>query len=184
MDYFYAFLAGFTGKIYDDFKDNNLLKNNILKESLQGSQYILLTLLSHNDFNFALIFYFINVLNAYTNWNAWNFPYEKSLLILYPFLVLISYSTYFIPQIKDFIYILFFMICMAFEPLIITEEFSSRKLFTRLISIIFSVIGIVGGIYYEISPSIIKNSYYALGYTLFSSFFQAHLLLNKPISII
>ena len=66
MDYLYAFLGGLLCKAYDDFNDNHMIGSHV-QELLKGSQWILLTLLSYNDFNFALVNYVINALNALIN---------------------------------------------------------------------------------------------------------------------
>lgn len=176
MEFFYTFLGGLLCKIYDDLTDNSILKDGIFKEVLKGSQYILLTLISYNDFNFALLNYIINVGNAINNWTEWHFPYETSMLILAPFFVLISFSTRFIPQIIDYIFIFFSITTLALEPLIIKEEYSYRKFVVRLGTFLLVILSIFGGTYFGISPSFLKVSYYALGYFLFSSIFQGYLL--------
>jgi hypothetical protein len=182
MDYLYAFLAGLLCKVYDDFNDNNMIGSHI-QELLKGSQWMLLTLLSYNDFNFALINYIVNALNAVSNWKEWNFPYESSLLILAPVFIFISFRTERYFSVCDWAFLLWFTLVMAFEPLIITEEFSYRKLISRLVAVIISILGVVIGIHIGTSPSIIKVSCYAVGYSLFSSGFQAYLLTQTPAAL-
>jgi len=179
MDYLYAFLGGLSCKIYDDLNDNGMIGSHV-QEVLKGSQWILLTLLSYNDFNFALINYIINGLNALNNWEEWKFSYETSLLILTPIFLLISFHTANYFSNYDLFYLVVFVLCMGLEPLIIKEEFSYRKFIVRIIALIISILGIVLGIYLGVSPSLVKISCYATGYFLFSSGFQAYLLLHSP----
>ena len=175
MDTIFAFLGGVSAKLYDDLHDNNMISPSI-QELLKGSQWMLLTLLSHSDFNFTSINYIMNLLNATSNPEGYKPPYEKSLLILYPLLLLISYHTMKSFSLFDIVYILMLMIGMAVEPLIITEEFSYKKLCTRVILTINMCIGIYIGLKYGISTSIIKILMYMVGYFLVSSFFQAYLV--------
>jgi len=186
MEYVYAFLGGLSCKIYDDLNDNGFIQYEIIKEILKGSQWVLLTLLSYNDFNFSAINFIINGLNALNNWKEWNFPYESSLLMLTPFFLLISFQTRVFPNRFDWLYIFVFVACMAIEPLVISEEFSVRKLIVRILALINSCIGLIGGIYFGISPSFVKVSCYAIGYFLFSVGFQAYLLYktNEDIDLI
>jgi hypothetical protein len=175
MDYLYAFLGGLLCKVYDDLNDNNMIDEQ-LQELLKGSQWILLTLLSYNDFNFALINYVINALNSLNNWQEWKFAYESSLLILAPVFLLISFRTVTYFSLYDWLYLVVFILCMALEPLIIKEEFSYRKFIVRTIALVNSILGVVLGIHLGVSPSLVKISCYATGYFLFSSGFQAYLL--------
>jgi hypothetical protein len=175
MDYLYAFLGGLLCKIYDDLNDNSMIGGHV-QELLKGSQWILLTLLSYNDFNFALFNFIANGMNAANNWKEWNHSYETSLLCLTPLFLLISFSSRSTLTIYDLIYICIWFITMYVEPLIVTEEFSNRKLYLRMFGSFNAIISILGGLYFGISPSCIKISFYCLGYCLFSSGFQAYLL--------
>lgn len=175
MEHLFAFLGGVTNKLYDDLHDNGLITPST-QEILKGSQWMLLTLLSHSDFNFTLINYIINGLNAINNHEAWKYPYEKALLILYPFLLIISYRTMSSFSIYDGLCILILISVLALEPLIIKEEYSYRKLFMRIFISISTIIGIFIGINFGISNSILKLLIYSLGYALVSSCFQAYLL--------
>jgi hypothetical protein len=181
MDYLYAFLGGLLCKVYDDLNDNSMIGGHI-QELLKGSQWILLTLLSYNDFNFALINYIINGLNSLNNWEEWKFSYETSLLVLAPVFLLISFHTAKYFSVYDWFYLVVFVLCMALEPLIIKEEFSYRKFIIRTIALINSIFGVIMGIYLGVSPSLVKISCYAIGYFLFSSGFQAYLLTQSPAS--
>jgi len=178
MDYLYAFLGGLLCKVYDDFNDNNMIGGHV-QELLKGAQWILLTLLSYNDFNFALVNYVLNALNALNNWEEWKFSYETSLLALTPVFLLISFHTVKYFSLYDCAYLVVFIFCMAVEPLIIKEEFSYRKLVLRLIALINSIFGVIFGIYIGVSPSFVKLSCYCTGYCLFSSGFQAYLLTSS-----
>jgi hypothetical protein len=175
MEYLYAFLGGLLCKVYDDLNDNGMIGEHA-QEILKGSQWIILTLLSYNDFNFALFDFIANGLNAANNWNEWNHPYETSLLWLTPLFLLVSFSSRSILTIYDVIYISVWFTTMYLEPLFVTEESSKRKLYLRILGSINAAISILLGLYFGISISCIKISFYCLGYCLFSSGFQAYLL--------
>jgi hypothetical protein len=170
-----AFLGGFLCKVYDDLNDNHIL-TPLPQEILKGAQWILLTLLSYNDFNFAIFAYIANALNAIVNWNEWNHPYETSLLILYPFLVCISFWSRSYLNVYDIIVILYILLTLLLEPIFFKEEYSTNKFYSRVYALLLSVIAIFVSPYFNISPSLIKFLYYSLGYDLFSSGFQAYLL--------
>lgn len=180
MDFLYAFLGGVSCKLYDDFNDNAMIGREI-QEILKGTQWILLTLLSYNDFNFALINFTMNALNALNNWEEWKHPYESSLLLLTPIFLLTSFSTRMHPTLYDIGYVLVFVFTMAMEPLFIHEEFSYRKLVIRLVALIVSYIGV----WFEgiVSISFIKLGYYSIGYLLTSCFFQSYMLWKKNESV-
>jgi hypothetical protein len=179
MDYLYAFLGGVLCKLYDDLNDNHMI-GGYVEELLKGSQWILLTLLSYNDFNFALLNLIGNGLNAINNWEAWKVPYETSLLILTPLFLLISFSSRAMLNIYDILYISVFFGSMYLEPIFITEESSRRKMYTRMLSTVGAIIGILLGLYFGISICCIKIGFYCFGYCLVSSCFQAYLLTRSP----
>jgi hypothetical protein len=179
MDFILPIIGGISCKLYDDLNDNHFLTNEIFKESLKGSQWILLTLLSHNDFNFALVNYLINVANAISNWKEWNHGYETSLLILCSIFIPISFSTRKSVSYMDILYIVCFVVAMAVEPLIISEEYSIRKFLHRSLSIISLVSTVCFGLYFNVSISFIKLGLYGIGYFLTSSIFQGYMLIKN-----
>jgi hypothetical protein len=176
MDYVYAILGGISSKVYDDLVDNKLTDNQTIFETLKGSQWILLTLLSYNDFNFAFLFYIINVLNFVGNPNGWKPAYEKALLIFFPFIILISCSTSKYLSIYDIFVLLWFMCGMAFEPCFIPEDHSFRKLISRILLIIGFISGLVFSYIFPVSESIKKIIVYSFSYAIISVGFQLYLL--------
>lgn len=178
MDFVLSFLGGVSCKAYDDLYDNNLLKNDILKESLKGSQWILLTLLSHNDFNFSIIALIVNGLNAIFNYAEWNHGYETSLMILYPVFLILSFSTRKWLTYMEVFYLLFISGSMIFDPLVITEEYSFRKFIQRNLIFLVSVFSVLIGLYFNLSMSILKLGMYSAGYFITSSIFQGYMLVK------
>lgn len=176
MDVLIPILGGISCKLYDDLNDNNFLTNEVLKESLKGSQWILLSLLSHNDFNFTIIAYFVNFLNAIHNFDEWNHGYETSLLLLYPIFLFLSFSTRRSITYIEIFYLLFISCSMIFDPVVIKEEYSFRKFIQRNLVFLVSVFSVVIGFYFGISMSIIKLGLYSIGYFLTSSLFQLYML--------
>ena len=181
MDYLYAFLGGLLCKVYDDLNDNGMIGEHA-QEILKGSQWILLTLLSYNDFNFSIFGYIANGLNALVNWNEWNHPYESALLILYPFLVCISFWSRSYLNIYDGIVILYILLTLLIEPILFKEEYSTNKFYSRMYAVVLSLIAICIAPYFNISTSLMKFLYYSLGYDIFSSGFQAYLLSKSSTS--
>ena len=176
MDNLYAALCGISGKVYDDLYDNKLTDNQTIFETLKGSQWILLTLLSYSDFNFAFLFYIINVLNSVGNPNGWKPAYEKALLIFFPFLGLISYNTVKYLTLYDMSILTWFVCVMAFEPYFIPEERGFRKLISRSLITIGLLTGLAFSYIFPVSVSIRKIIVYSLGYAITSVGFQLYLL--------
>ena len=176
MDNLSAALCGISGKVYDDLYDNKITDNQTIFETLKGSQWILLTLLSYSDFNFAFLFYIINVINSVGNPNGWKPAYEKALLIFFPFLILISYHTvkYLTPY--DMSILTWFVCVMAFEPYFIPEEQGFRKLISRSLITIGLLTGLAFSYIFPVSVSIRKIIVYSLGYAITSVGFQLYLL--------
>ena len=182
MEFLCAVLGGISCKLYDDLNDNHLIGPHI-QEILKGSQWILLALLSYNDFNFAVVNLIANAGNALNNWGEWNHPYETSLLCLAPLFVVISASTAQWLSICDYTYATGFIGLMAVEPLFIKEEFSYRKLLVRIWLLISCVAWIPIAVYNGMSTSLMKVNYYIAGYFLISSCFQAYMLWKKNESV-
>ena len=173
-----AFLGGFLAKVYDDFTDNHMI-SPLGQELLKGAQWMLLTLLSYNDFNFACSLYITQLLTAFADPDQFNQPYESSLLILSVCMVFYSFSTAKYLSLYDLGYIGCFMLVLFIEPLFIKEEFSERKFLLRTMYAINAFIGLCIAPYFDISPSLIKVGFYGLGYTSCSSMFQAYLLTSS-----
>ena len=183
MEFVYAVLGGVSCKIYDDFNDTRMIGSHI-QEILKGTQWILLTLLSYNDFNFAAINLIANAGNALNNWSEWNHPYETSLLCVVPIFLLISISTARWLAVCDILYSIGLILALLIEPIFITEEFSTRKLYIRILGVVVTfLMAIVGFIYLGVSSSVIKASLYGTGYFLISSCFQAYKLWQENESV-
>jgi hypothetical protein len=183
MDFLYAVLGGISCKLYDDLNDNQMIGPRV-QEILKGTQWILLTLLSHNDFNFATINLIANAGNALNNWGEWNHPYETSLLCLAPLFLLISASTAHWLTVSDIVCSSIWIVGMFLEPMFVTEEVSKRKFYLRLFGILLALVPAIGGmLYFDISHSIIKVCMYCVGYSTTSACFQAYMLWQKNESV-
>lgn len=174
MNILIPFLGGISAKLYDDLDDNNFLTNDMFRECLKGSQWIILTLMSYNDFNYTFFNYLINLLNSFGG--HFEQPYETSLLILYPFFLILSFSTRFIPSILDVLYSLCFVSIMAIEPFVITEEYSHRKFAMRVVSLLIMYVGVFVGYHLGVSWNFLKQGIYGVGYALVSCIFQLYML--------
>jgi hypothetical protein len=169
-------IGGITAKVYDDIVDTNIKVTDTFKESLKGIQWVTLTLMTINDFNFTLLFYIINVLNHLGNPDAFDMPYEYSLLLVFPFLMLLNYNTIEYINLRSLLLFIPFIITMFIEPCIITENVSLKKLISRSIISSGLIILILLHSYFNLSPSILKIVIYALGYGITSSLFQYYML--------
>jgi len=177
MEFLYATLSGISAKLYDDLTDNKLLTDKTTKEVLKGSQWILLTLISQTDFNFALPFYLTAFANSFSDTEAFVSPYEKSLLILYPFLLLISAHTAKSFTSGDIVFAALTTLALLTEPFINNEEYSYRKLGTRFVAFLWTLIMIR---FFNFSPSVLKAIYFFLGYSLISCCFQVYMTSQNP----
>jgi len=176
MDYIVPLIGGISCKIYDDLSDNNLLNNEVFKECLKAIQWITLTLMSYNDFNFAVIVIIVNGANVFFNINEWNKGYETSLLIVYPIFLIISYSTRRTIRLIEFLYLGIIVCSMIWDPVVMTEEYSHRKFIQRVLISLSSTIAFIGTLYFKMSMSFIKLTLYSVGYFIFSSIFQLYML--------
>jgi hypothetical protein len=173
-----AVIAGIVAKIYDDLSDNQLASGWIM-EALKGSQWICLTMLAWNDFNFAVLFYIINALNAWNNPDAWNGPYEFSLLIVYPFLILYNIRHYQSVRWVDFFFTICFIAVMALEPIFIQEEVGVLKWLFRSGACFNATMASYFGAEFGVSESMLKISRYTVGYAFVSSLFQVAMLTSS-----
>ena len=181
MDYIYAFLTGVSLKLYDDISDNKLVEENgIEMNTLKGLPLIFLTLTAQNDFNFEAIFTAMNMFSLLGDPEPYSGAYELSHILFNSILLIVSFHTITYFSMYDFFYIICFLSCMFLESLLIKEEFSYKKLLTRLIVSINLVIGILIASYFGISKSIIKNSTLGLGYSICSCLFQMYFLITNP----
>lgn len=183
MDYLYAFLTGASLKIYDDLSDNKLVEENgVVMHSLKGLPLIFLTLAAKDDFNFEAIFTAMNMFSLLGDPEPYSGAYEVSHILFNIILLIVSFHsrTYFTAY--DFFYIMCFVSCIFLESLLIKEEFSYKKLVTRLMVSVNLGIGILISSYFGISKSVIKTSVLSLGYALVSCVFQGYLLTRSPVT--
>jgi len=70
MDIFASALSGIVVKIYDDFTENKIINNGILKECMHTLSCFLLGATAMNDFTYALLLYIVNLGTHYGNSDA------------------------------------------------------------------------------------------------------------------
>lgn len=172
-----SLLGGISAKAYDDLYDNHLLqsfKNDTLMEYLKGLHYITFTTVSIEDPIFFIIWYIANFLNHLTNEDAYNEPYERSLL--YSFLLLfiiISQKNFTNLELIDYLLLLCMCGCMFFEPLFQTfilenKEFSYNKLINRTVGLLFAIC-----LFFLGNSKTTRNIFaYCIGYLLLSVIVQ------------
>jgi hypothetical protein len=181
---FIALLGGLAAKLYDDLSDNKMLKkyrNKTFIEFLKGIHYITFTTISIYEPLFYIIHLIANVINYIANMDAYNPPYEHSLL--YSFLILffiLDYSKITSICLMDKILTISFITSMFFEPIIMfyflkNSEFSFEKMIIRSI-MAFNVF-----IAYLLSTSnTVKYTFaYCFGYLFCSAVIQAYSVYKK-----
>lgn len=175
-----ALVAGIACKVYDDIVDTDIKVSDVMKESLKGIQWMFLAILSVNDFNFTLLMLLSNVAHHLTNKEAFSMPYERSLLYVYPILLLLSFHTREYLNIYSMSIFIFIILWCCIEPLIIIENISYKKIISRFLGILFFILLLLYN-YSYISSSIIKFVYYYIGYLATSTLFQLYMLYYKPV---
>jgi hypothetical protein len=180
---FISFLGGLTAKLYDDLNDNTILQkfyNNTFMEFLKGLHFISFTTISIEEPLFFIISYIANILNYLGNNDAFNEPYENSLL--YSFILLftiINYKKITTICILDNLLMISMFLSMLMEPIIMyyffkNSEFSFQKIIMRSFFLINSTIGFL-----LCKSKAIKYLFsYCIGYLLFSVIVQYYSLMS------
>lgn len=176
MELAVAFVGGASAKLYDDIVDDGIPVSDIVKESLKGVQWMSLAALSLNDFNFAAIIYLIVIVNYITTPSAYTFSYEKSLLIIYPLIFLLNYSTIKSLNSADIFLPVVFLFLIGVDTLIVPENISYKKLIIRCIVSLALFILLLLCNYLNISSSIKKFLMYSFAYLLTSSLYHLYVL--------
>ena len=174
-----ALLGGASAKLYDDLEDNMLLqkhRNRTLMEILKGIHFISFISLSIEEPLFFIIQYLCNILHHFGNKEAYNKPYEHSLL--YSFVLLffiIDYKKITNFCISDKLISIIGIIFFAIEPLFgfdTTSEYSFSKMICRVIGMIVITIQY----YFSRSNSIKYFITYFMGYVVVSILVQCYSL--------
>ena len=129
-----SLIAGMACKIYDDLKDNPLLKkyrNKTFMEALKIVHAMAFTIISLKDSTFYYFFCLSIVFNAISNPGAYSNPYERSMLCIYPLLFFYMKPPTLITN-NELKYILSFLATNWFEGFLCQEEFSYLKCANRL----------------------------------------------------
>jgi hypothetical protein len=179
MDIIISLLGGISAKLYDDIVDEKIEVNDIIKECLKGVQWMILAILSVNDFNFILIFYVMNFLNYIGDPSAFSGSYEISLLLMVPLLLIFYFDTIQSFDNINIIIIISFLILFFVEPILIPKNVSYIKLIHRSIGTIFLILLFLWRDSLQISPSIMKINNYLIGYGTVSVLFQIYVLYHQ-----
>jgi hypothetical protein len=183
-----ALLAGAAAKIYDDLEDNNLLQkfyNNTFMEFLKGLHYISFITVSIEEPMFFIIQYVANLLNQFTNKEAWNKPYEHSLLYSALLLfIIIDYKKITSFCLIDKLLSIMFILGATVEPIAMKflyvnkdSEYSSTKMNVRGIMVIIYII-----LYYLSKSNTLKYMMaYVTGYLVISVLVQFYSLREEKI---
>ena len=180
MEVAVALIAGAAAKLYDDFVDMNIVSNEYYLKMLETLQCFLLGALSINNFTFTIVIIIINILNYIANNDAYNLPYEWSLLTMYPILLLLSFSSRTYLSWFDFYVVVLLLCAMFIEPILVKEDKSPRKFIYRLSSGIICLIIMIA---VPMSSGVLLNVAYLAGYMFVSSmvqgYFISHMNMNE-----
>lgn len=186
--FYFALLSGITAKLYDDLKDNPLLKSLKNKYLLEILKLFHIASFIHVAFYDPLFLYIILIcvfVNFISDNSAYKNVYETALvitiLLFIPFLNKLN-----IKNIKlnssFFVYFIIVLIGTYCEASVIKEEYSFRKLYIRIVGIILNSFGY----FYFLSsfPTFSIVLMYVIGYLLVSVVVQIYciffvLYLNK-----
>jgi hypothetical protein len=184
MDILSSALSGFTVKIYDDFTENKIINDGILKESLHTLSSMLLGASSIGDFVYVFILYLINFLSHLGNSEAFSEIKEKSILYVYPVFFILSIAGIRAFTISEIITVTILSFGSYHESYMIKEDVSLRKLLMRMCVVGFCAIFLLIGIYINIlSRSLIKIYLFGMSYLLASCCFQVYKLYFEKIKI-
>jgi hypothetical protein len=189
MDTLFPFLIGATGKIYDDIEDLKLKVNPLITESLKSTNLLFFTLASKNDFLFSLSTFLMSLVGAGIDNTFW-----KSFIIVTFVLIFISFSSFTTTNWRFFIIIISLILLFThFEERVFPEEYSLKKLISRLFGLLiflalyfipssFYIQKIFGSDYYLETGNItyfFKLILVCLGGTFISILSQIYLLLKS-----
>ena len=130
-----ALFYGVLIKLYDEIIDMklDLLKEEWMKRSTEYIIVVLQYLLMVNDFNFSIVYYLSNLIQALLFPESYiSGPYETSLLILSVIPVVLSFPTYVPFDLISFGFGLLVILFFSVEPLFFPEEASLNKIVCRL----------------------------------------------------
>lgn len=184
MDVVSSFLSGLVVKIYDDSTENNIITDGFLKESLHTLSCLLLGASAMKDFVFVLLLYSINFVNNISDTHAFAELKEKSILYTYPIFFILTLPYVRSLSIIETITLIWSSFIIYNESSIIKEEVSIRKLTTRVILLIATIIVLISAIYFGfMTKSLIKLFLFGIAYLSASCIFQSYTLYNKHVEI-
>jgi hypothetical protein len=184
MDIVASCLSGLIVKIYDDTTENGIIQDGFLKECLHTLSCFLLAASSVGDFTYSVQLYAYNIVNHFANSEAFSELKEKSILYIYPVIILLS-----LPFIKRFsipeVIVLIGSCILSFgEASTIKEDVSLRKLIMRLCLCVLIIFIVCFGLYFDVlSISLLKLCLFGLFYLLASCVYQSYELFFKHFQV-
>lgn len=168
-----AILYGILIKLYDEVIDMKLdfFNKEWMKRSVEYIIVVLQYLLMVDDFNFSIVFYLANVIQAFIFPQNWEGPYETSLLILTIIPLLLSIPTYIPFTLFSLAFGIAVVLLFYIEPYYFPEEVSLNKLVFRFILGMLQI-GLLLTNITESVPWITKLLMIGVGYIFTSVIFQ------------
>lgn len=168
-----AILYGILIKLYDEVIDMKLdfFNKEWMKRSVEYIIVVLQYLLMVDDFNFSIVFYLANVIQAFIFPQNWEGPYETSLLILTIIPLLLSIPTYIPFTLFSLAFGIAVVLLFYIEPYYFPEEVSLNKLVFRFILGMLQI-GLLLTNITESVPWITKLLMIGVGYIFISVIFQ------------
>jgi len=166
-----TFFAGIVCKLYDDLRDNPLLKpyrDKTLMEALKIIHTMLFTIASlKNSMVFYLVYGSIVLPNLLSNPDAYSNYYERAVLYVCPILFLYMKPPTPITKIELF-FVFAFLSTNICESYYAQEEYSYLKCLTRFYFLFVSIV------FYLFSQSLKPLMFYCIGYFLVSFLAQVY----------
>ena len=168
-----AILYGILIKLYDEVIDMKLdfFNKEWMKRSVEYIIVVLQYLLMVDDFNFSIVFYLANLIQAFIFPQNWEGPYETSLLILTIIPLLLSIPTYIPFTLFSLAFGIAVVLLFCIEPYYFPEEVSLNKLVFRFILGMLQIVLLLTNIT-ESVPWITKLLMIGVGYIFTSVIFQ------------
>jgi hypothetical protein len=179
-----SFLAGVSAKLYDDLRDNKMLKSYRNRDILEILKLFHIGAFITLSFEYPLYFYIIYTVvlfNIIGDPSCYKHVYERSIVItLLLFIPFLDHSKIIFPPIKTLISLCIILIITCFgaytESTYIKEEFSLRKLLIRIGGFFWTLFIYY---YYKGSSNFMEIiQLYVLGYLLLSVMMQTYSVLK------
>jgi len=179
MDVVLALVCGTVAKVYDDIIDTPIEVSELVKESLKGLQWTTLSLLSVNNFNLSMFAYIIILLGNLGDPSSYIYPYERSLLYIFPIVFLFNSNSIKYLRLADIVYCIIVILALSYDLTFKKDNISEEKCIGRFLIAIGCLLIFLVKDWIGLSHSFVLLNMAFFGYLLTSAIFQGYILYNK-----